>query len=49
MLVEEEKVKNFDQWAEQLSKQILIRTEEEEMKIFWKIDEAFADDFEEEE
>ena len=49
MLVEEGKVKNFDQWAEELSKQIFVRNEGEDMKIFWKMDEAFDDDFEEEE
>jgi len=42
-------LKNFDQWAEELSKQIFVRTEEEDEKIYWKMEECFDDDFEEEE
>ena len=42
-------MKNFEQWAQDLSKQIFVRNEEEDMKIFWKMNEAFDDDFEEEE
>ena len=49
MLMEEEKVKDFDQWAEELSKQIFVRNEEEDMTIYWKMEENFDDDFEEEE
>ena len=42
-------MKNFDQWADELSKQIFVRNEEEDMKIYWKMDEILDDDFEEEE
>jgi len=41
-------LKNFDQWTEELSKQIFVRDEEEEMNIFWKMEETYDDDFEEE-
>ena len=44
-----ETLKNFEQWAQDLSKQIFVRNEEEDIKIFWKMNEAFDDDFEEEE
>jgi len=42
-------LKNFEQWAQDLSKQIFVRNEEEDRKIFWKMNEALDDDFEEEE
>jgi len=42
-------VKNFDQWAEELSKEIYVRNDEENMKILWKMNEIFDDDVEEEE
>ncbi len=43
-------MKNFDQWIEELSKQITIRSEEQETEPLWKANENFADhDFEEEE
>ena len=47
--MEKEKLKNFDQWAEELSKQIFVRNEKEDMKIFCKMEEILDDDFEEEE
>jgi hypothetical protein len=47
---EREMLKNFDQWTEELSKQVVIRSDEEEMKTLWKANENLADDdFEEEE
>ena len=43
-------MKNFDQWAEELSKQIVIRSDEEDTKALGKANEIFVeDDFEEEE
>jgi len=43
-------LKNFDQWTEELSKQIVIRSDEEDMKALGKANEIFVDDdFEEEE
>lgn len=42
-------MKNFDQWADELSKQIFVRNEEEDTKIYWKMDEILDDDFQEEE
>lgn len=43
-------MKNFDQWMEELSKQIVVRSDEEDRKALWKADETLADeDFEEEE
>ena len=42
-------MKNFDQWAEELSKEIYVRNDEENMKILWKMNEIFDDDVEEEE
>jgi len=43
-------LKNFDQWMEELSKQIVVRSDEEDRKALWKADETLVDeDFEEEE
>jgi hypothetical protein len=42
-------LKNFDQWTEELSREIYVRNDEENMKIFWKVNEIFDDDVEEEE
>lgn len=42
-------MKNFDQWMEELSKEIYVRNDEENIKIFWKVNEIFDDDVEEEE
>ena len=42
-------MKNFDQWMEELSKQIFVRSNEEDMKVLWKMNEIFDEDFEEEE
>lgn len=46
---EEKEVKNFDQWTEELSKEIFTRSDQEEMKVLWKWNEIFDDDSEEEE
>jgi hypothetical protein len=43
-------MRNFDQWTEGLSKQIVLRSEEGSMKGLWKSDKAFfGDDGSEEE
>ena len=43
-------MRNFDQWTEELSKQIVVRSDEEERKPLWKANENVVDDdFEEEE
>ena len=43
-------MKNFDQWMEELSKQIAIRSDEQDTKALWKAEENVVDDdFEEEE
>jgi hypothetical protein len=44
-----EEVKNFDQWTEELSKEIFARTDQEDMKVLWKWNEILDDDSEEEE
>jgi hypothetical protein len=49
ILVGGEGVKNFDQWTEELSKEIYVRNDEENMKILWKMNEISDDDVEEEE
>ena len=43
-------MRNFDQWTEELSKQIVIRADEQDTKTLCKADENLVnDDFEEEE
>jgi hypothetical protein len=43
-------VKNFEQWTEELSKQVSVQTDEENMKVLYKAKEIFVeDDLEEEE
>jgi len=39
MIGGEEGVKNFDQWTEELSKEIFARTEQEEIKVLWNWNE----------
>jgi len=41
-------LKNFDQWAEELSKQALIQSDENDLKALIKENEILDDDFEEE-
>jgi hypothetical protein len=41
-------VKNFDQWTEELSKEIFIRNDEDETKILSRLNEMTDEDFEEE-
>ena len=44
------KVKNFDQWTEELSKQVFVQTDEENVKVLYKAKEVLVEDgFEEEE
>lgn len=42
-------MKNFDQWTEELSREIYAQNDEEKMKIFWKVNEILDDEAEEEE
>jgi hypothetical protein len=43
-------LENFDQWMEELSKQIITRNDEQDTKTLWKANENLVDDdFEEEE
>jgi hypothetical protein len=44
-----ETLKNFDQWIEELSKEIFIQSDKEDMKILGRMNEMFDDDFVEEE
>lgn len=41
-------MKNFDQWIEELSKEIYVRDDEDETKILSKLNEMTDEDFEEE-
>ena len=43
-----EGVKNFDQWTEELSKEIYVRNDEDEARIFSSLNEMTDEDFEEE-
>jgi hypothetical protein len=43
-----EVLKNFDQWMEELSKQALIQSDENDLKALIKENEILDDDFEEE-
>jgi hypothetical protein len=41
-------VKNFDQWTEELSKEIFVRNDEDEARILSRLNEMTDEDFEEE-
>jgi hypothetical protein len=41
-------VKNFDQWTEELSKEIYVRNDEDEARILSRLNELTDEDFEEE-
>jgi hypothetical protein len=41
-------VKNFDQWTEELSKEIFVRNDEDEAKILSRLIEMTDEDFEKE-
>ena len=41
-------MKNFDQWIEELSKEIYVRNDDEETRILSKLNEMTDEDFEEE-
>jgi hypothetical protein len=43
-----EELKNFDQWTEELSKEIFVRSDDEETRILSKLNEMTDEDFEEE-
>jgi hypothetical protein len=49
MIGGEERLKNFDQWMKELSKGIYLQNNDEDMKVLWKANEIFEDDFEDEE
>jgi hypothetical protein len=41
-------MKNFDQWTEELSKQVCLQIDEDNMKVLYKAKEIYVeDDFEE--
>ena len=42
-------LKNFDQWTEELTKQIVIQSDDQDMKTPWKANEPLVDDDVEEE
>lgn len=43
-------MKNFDQWTEELSKQVCLQIDEDNIKTLYKAKEIYVeDDFEEEE
>ena len=42
-------MKNFDQWTEELTKQIVIQSDDQDMKTPWKANETLVDDDVEEE
>ena len=42
-------LKNFDQWTEELTKQIVIQSDDQDMKTPWKANEILVDDDVEEE
>ena len=48
ILVGGEGVKNFDQWIEELSKEIYVRNDEDETRILSRLNEMTDEDFEEE-
>jgi hypothetical protein len=48
ILVGGEGVKNFDQWTEELSKEIYVRNDEDETGILSRLNEMTNEDFEEE-
>ena len=41
-------MKNFDQWTEELSKEIFVQTDEEETRILSRLNELADEDYEEE-
>jgi hypothetical protein len=41
-------VKNFDQWAEELSKEIFVRSGEDETTVLSRLNEMIDEDYEEE-
>ena len=41
-------MKTFDQWTEELSREIFVRSDENEAKILSRLNEMIDEDFEEE-
>ncbi|MGZ3567930.1 MAG: hypothetical protein ACXU9W_03975 [Thermodesulfobacteriota bacterium] len=41
-------MKNFDQWTEELSKEIFVRTEDDQIRILSRLNEMADEDYEEE-
>jgi len=46
--LEEETVKNFDQWTEELAKEIFAKIDEDQTKILSRLNEMPDEDYEEE-
>ena len=43
-----ERVKNFDQWTEELSKEIFVRSDEEETGVLSRLNQIVDEDYDEE-
>ncbi len=41
-------LKNFDQWTEELSKEIFVRSDEEDARVLSRLNEMTDEDYEEE-
>ncbi|MGZ3590763.1 MAG: hypothetical protein ACXU99_08915 [Thermodesulfobacteriota bacterium] len=41
-------MKNFDQWTEELSKEIFVKTEDDQIRILSRLNEMADEDYEEE-
>jgi hypothetical protein len=41
-------LKNFDQWTEELSKEIFVRSDDEDTRVLSKLNEMIGEDYEEE-
>ena len=46
--LEEGGMKNFDQWTEELSKEIFVHTEDDQTRIISRLNEMADEDYEEE-
>jgi len=43
------KLRSFDQWTEELTRDISFQKDEDNTKVLWRMDEVFDEDMEEEE
>lgn len=41
-------LKNFDQWMEELSKEIFVRSDEDDVRVLSRLNEMTDEDYEEE-